>query len=88
MNLQRAVLKVQMDIIELKKQAREEDLLLRKQEHELLAKQTEAQLLTAEAGIMAIDLEKVAPHLKEYYIGMQRQIMERRGFGSSSSNNS
>ena len=88
LNLQRAVLKVHMDIIELKKQAREEDLLLRKQEHELLAKQTEAQLLTAEAGIMAIDLEKVAPHLKEYYIGMQRQIMGRRGFGSSSSNNS
>ena len=87
-NLQRAMLKVHMDAIELKKQAREEDLLLRKQEHELLAKQTEAQLLTAEAGIMAVDLEKVAPHLKEYYIGMQRQIMERRGFGSSSSNNS
>jgi hypothetical protein len=52
-----------------------------------LAKQNEAQLLTAEAGIMAVDLEKVAPHLKDYYIGMQREIMERRGFKSSSSNN-
>jgi hypothetical protein len=81
------VVKLQKDAIELKKQAREENLLLRKQEHELLAKQTEAQLLTAEAGIMVVDLEKVAPHLKDYYIGMQREIMERRGFKSSSSNN-
>jgi hypothetical protein len=32
---------------------------------------------------MAVDIENVAPHLKNYYIGMQRQIMERRGFGSS-----
>jgi hypothetical protein len=29
---------------------------------------------------MAVDIDKVAPHLKNYYIGMQRQIMERRGF--------
>jgi hypothetical protein len=73
---------------EYKKQTREEHMQLRKQENELLAKQAEAQLLTAEAGIMAIDLEKVAPHFKDYYIGMQRQIMECRGFTPSNNNNS
>ncbi|KAG2576322.1 hypothetical protein PVAP13_6NG016818 [Panicum virgatum] len=71
-------LSLQREILQMKKQAREEDLQLRKQETELRAKQTEAQLMTAEAGIMGVDLEKVAPHLKDYYIGMQRQIMERR----------
>jgi hypothetical protein len=45
---------------------------LKKQENELLAKQADAQLLTTEAGIMAIDLQKVDPHLKDYYIRMQR----------------
>jgi hypothetical protein len=43
--------------------------------------------MTAEAGIMGVDLENVAPHLKDYYIGMQRQIMEHRGFAPGSSNN-
>jgi len=80
-------LSLQREILQMKKQAREEDLQLRKQETELRAKQTEAQLMTAEAGIMGVDLEKVAPHLKDYYIGMQRQIMERRGFAPGSSNN-
>ena len=42
--------------------------------------QAEAQLLAAEAAIMGVDLDKVASHLKNYYIGMQRQSMERRGF--------
>jgi outer membrane lipopolysaccharide assembly protein LptE/RlpB len=55
---------------EIKKRHFEVDLQLRKQENELAAKQAEAQLLTAEAGIMAVDVEKVAPHLKNYYIGM------------------
>jgi hypothetical protein len=65
---------------EIKKRHFEEDLQLRKQENELAAKQAEAQLLTAKAGIMAVDVEKVAPHLKNYYVGMQRQIMERHSF--------
>jgi hypothetical protein len=55
-----------------KKQTREEHMQLKKQENELLAKQADAQLLTTEAGIMAIDLQKVDPHLKDYYIRMQR----------------
>lgn len=38
--------------------------------------------MVAEAVIMGIDLEKVDPHFKDYYIGMQKQIMER-GFTPS-----
>ena len=76
-------LSLQREYLDLKKQQREENLILRKQEADNVAKQAEAQLLTAEAAIMAIDIDKVAPHLKNYYIGMQRLIMERRGFASS-----
>jgi hypothetical protein len=76
-------LSLQREFLQFKKQWREENLILRKQEAENVAKQAEAQLLSAEAGIMAIDIDKVAPHLKNYYIGMQRQIMERRGFATS-----
>jgi hypothetical protein len=76
------------EVHEYKKQTREEHMQLGKQENELLAKQAEAQLLTPEVGIMAIDLEKVAPHLKDYYIRMHRQIMECRGFTPSNNNNS
>jgi hypothetical protein len=76
----------QREFLQFKKQQREENLILRKQEAENVAKQAEAQLLSAEAGIMAIDIDKVAPHLKNYYIGMQRQIMERRGFPTSDPN--
>ena len=76
-------LSLQREYLDLKKQQREENLILRKQEADNVAKQAEAQLLTAEAAIMAIDIDKVAPHLKNYYIGMQLLIMERRGFASS-----
>ncbi|TVU29753.1 hypothetical protein EJB05_21337, partial [Eragrostis curvula] len=80
-------LSLQREFLDLKKQQREENFILRQQEAVLrqqeatnAATQAEAQLLAAEAGIMAVDIDKVAPHLKNYYIGMQRQIMERRGF--------
>jgi hypothetical protein len=55
---------------------------LTKKGYELRERQTEAQLLTTEAGIMFIDLEKVPPYLKAYYIGMQKQIMQCRGFNT------
>jgi hypothetical protein len=55
-----------------------------KKELEVHQKESDAQLLTVEAGIMCMDLEKVAPHIRDYYIGMQKKIMERRGFGPSS----
>ncbi|TVU44876.1 hypothetical protein EJB05_04338 [Eragrostis curvula] len=76
-------LSLQREVLELKKQQLEENLILRKQEAENAAKQAEAQLLLAEAQIMSVDIDKVAPRLKNYYIGMQLQIAERRGFASS-----
>ena len=63
--IQKAKLERNLELQQAKKQIREEHLNLRKQENELRAKQTEAQLLTAEAGIMAIDLDRVAPQTKE-----------------------
>jgi hypothetical protein len=89
-NPQREFLKIQMNEMDMKKEMHkikkhqhDEQLQLRKQENKIIAKQTETQLLAAEAGIMTIYPEKVAPHLKDYYIGMQRQIMECRGFATS-----
>ncbi|KAL6907953.1 hypothetical protein ACP4OV_002123 [Aristida adscensionis] len=73
-------LSLQRELLNLKKQQSEENFILRKQEADNVAKQAEAQLLSAEAAIMGVDTDKVAPHLKNYYIGMQRQIMERRGY--------
>lgn len=56
-----------------------------KKENEIREKQTKAQLMSVEFSIMSIDIEKVpGPYLKNYYLGMQRQIMERRGFSSPS----
>ncbi|KAF0894246.1 hypothetical protein E2562_037741 [Oryza meyeriana var. granulata] len=57
-----------------------------KKENEIREKQMEAQLMSVESSIMSIDIEKVPPYLKNYYLGMQRQIMERRGFSSPSNN--
>jgi hypothetical protein len=35
---------------------------------------------------MSIDVEKIPPYLKSYYLGMQQQIMECRGFSSTPNN--
>jgi hypothetical protein len=79
LNLQRQIVQLHMngmeikkEIHEYKKQTREEHLQLRKKEAEFQEKQVEAHLLTAEVGIMAINMQKVPPLLKNYYIGMQK----------------
>jgi DNA-binding transcriptional MerR regulator len=78
LNLQRQIVQLHMNgmkikkIHEYKKQTREEHLQLRKKEAEFQEKQVEAHLLTAEVGIMAINMQKVPPLLKNYYIGMQK----------------
>ncbi|TVU37520.1 hypothetical protein EJB05_10836 [Eragrostis curvula] len=88
LSIQREFLELKNQEREDKNQEREENLVLRKQEAENVAKQAEAQLLSVESQIMAVDVDKVAPHLKNYYIGMQLQIAERRGFASSAPNGS
>ena len=41
--------------------------------------QTKVELLKAEAHFMGQDLDKLSPHMKEYYISVQREILERHG---------
>ncbi|WVZ78249.1 hypothetical protein U9M48_025992 [Paspalum notatum var. saurae] len=66
--------------ISLRKKQHEEEISLRKKDIELREKQAESKLITAEAGIMAIDIQTLPRYMRSYYVGMQRQIMERRGF--------
>jgi hypothetical protein len=53
---------------------------IREKESIIRERESEARLIAVEASIMGIDLEKVPPYLKTYYIEMQRDIMRRRGF--------
>ncbi|KAJ1277458.1 hypothetical protein BS78_04G005700 [Paspalum vaginatum] len=78
--IMRDMLDLQKREMEWRKKQHEEKISLIKKDIELREKQVEAKLITAEAGIMAIDIQTVPPYMKSYYIGMQRQIMERRGF--------
>lgn len=73
-------IKVQKEILETQKK----ELEVRQKEQEIRKMESEAQLLNSEAGIMSMDVDKLAPHVRTYYIGMQKQIMERRGFAPSS----
>jgi len=79
-------IKIQRDLFNLQKKHIKMTLQQQKKENKIREKETEAQLITAESSIMSIDIEKVPPHLKNYYVGMQRQIMVRRGFISPSNN--
>lgn len=73
-------IKIQKDLLKLQKKQMKMTAQQQKKENEIREKQSEAELMSAEASIMSIDIEKVPPHLKNYYLGMQWQIMERRGF--------
>ena len=79
-------IKIQKDLLKLQKKQMKMSAQQQKKENEIKEKQTEADLLSAECSIMSIDIEKVPPRLKNYYLGMQRKIMERRGFISPSDN--
>ena len=77
--LQKEDMEKRKEDMEKRSKLKEEQLILKKQDIEVRAKQSEAQLLTAELGIMGVDLEKLAPPVKAYYIAMQQKILERRG---------
>lgn len=79
-------IKIQRDLLILQKKRVKISIKQHKKEAEIREKQTEAQLISAETGIMSIDIEKVPSYQKSYYLGMQRQILERRGFTTPSSN--
>jgi hypothetical protein len=50
---------------------------LTREEVQLRKEQKKVEMMKAEAHFMGQDLDKLAPHLKEYYISIQREIMER-----------
>lgn len=79
-------IKIQRDLFNLQKKHMKMTMQQKKKENAFREKESEAQLITAESSIMSIDIDKVPPHLKSYYVGMQRKIMERRGFISPSNN--
>ncbi|KAG2620809.1 hypothetical protein PVAP13_3NG201556 [Panicum virgatum] len=84
--IQKEMLENQKREIELRQKQHEENLLATQKNQEIRLMESEAQLLNAEAGIMSMDLDKLAPHIHAYYTSMQKRIMERRGFGGSSEN--
>ncbi|WVZ66062.1 hypothetical protein U9M48_015336 [Paspalum notatum var. saurae] len=65
-----------------------EKLNLTREKVQLRKEQTKMEMMKTEAHFMGQDLDKLAPHLKEYYISIQRKIMERRGIISSLSTSS
>jgi len=77
-------IKIQRDLLKLQKKQMKTSAQQQKKENAIMEKQTEAQLMATETSIMSIDIEKVPNYLKNYYLGMQRKIMERRGFISPS----
>jgi hypothetical protein len=79
-------IKIQMDLFNLQKKHMKMSVQQKKKENAIRKKESEAQLISTESSIMSIDIEKVHPYLKNYYLGMRRQIMERRGFISPSNN--
>jgi len=75
-----------MDVFNLQKKHMKMSVQQKKKENAIREKESEAHLISAESSIMSVDIEKVPLYLKNYYPGMQRQIMERRGFISPSNN--
>jgi hypothetical protein len=49
----------------------EEKLILSREEVQMHKEQTHVEMMKAEAHFMGQDLEKLAPHLREYYIRME-----------------
>ncbi|WVZ62602.1 hypothetical protein U9M48_012333 [Paspalum notatum var. saurae] len=82
--IQKEMLENQKREIEMRQKQHEDSMSATKTNQEIRIMESEAQLLNAEAGIMSMDLDKLAPHICAYYTGMQKRIMERRGFGSTS----
>jgi hypothetical protein len=79
-------IKIQTELFNLQKKQMRISIKQHKKESEIREKLTEAQLISAKASIMSINVEKVPPYLKRYYLGMHQQIMERRGFSGAPNN--
>jgi hypothetical protein len=83
--LQQNMIALQREEMQKRWELEKEKLNLTREEVQLRKEQTKVEMMKAEAHFMGQDLDKLAPHLKEYYISIQREIMERRGIISSPS---
>ena len=79
-------IKIQRDLFNLQKKHMKMSVQQKKKENAIREKESEAHLISAESSIMSVDIEKVPLYLKKYYLGMQRKIMESRGFIGPSNN--
>ena len=86
--LQQTMLALQREEMTKRFELEKEKLVLTREEVEMRKEQTKVEMLKTEAHFMGQDLDKLAPHLKEYYISIQREIMERRGIQIPPGNNS
>lgn len=84
--IQRDLFNLQKKHMKMKLQQQKKENQIRERESESRKKESEAQLITAESSIMSVDIDKVPRHLKNYYVGMQQEIMVRRGFISPLNN--
>ena len=81
--LQQNLIAMQREDMEKRYEIEKEKLVLNREEVELRKEQTKVDMLKAEAHFMGQDLDKLAPHLREYYLTIQREIMERHGIRSA-----
>jgi hypothetical protein len=86
--LQQNMIALQREEMQKRWELEKEKLNLTREEVQLRKEQTKVEMMKAEAHFMGQDLDKLAPHLKEYYMSIQREIMERRGIISSPTSSS
>jgi hypothetical protein len=77
--LQENLISLQREDMEKRWEIEKEKLILSREEVQMRKEKTQVEMMKAEAHFMGQDLEKLAPHLREYYIRMQRDIMEHHG---------
>jgi hypothetical protein len=58
-------IKIQRDLFNLQKKHMKMTMQQKKKKNSFREKESEAQLISAESGIMSVDIEKVPPHLKK-----------------------
>jgi hypothetical protein len=58
-------IKIQRDLFNLQKKHMKMSMQQKKKKNAFREKESEAQLISAESGIMSVDIEKVPPHLKK-----------------------
>lgn len=86
--LQQSMLALQREEMEKRMEIEKEKLVLTREEVQMRKEQTKVEMLKAEAHFMGQDLEKLAPHMREYYLSVQHEIMARHGIRTPPNNSS